>query len=168
MIARTCLLAALLLALCPAASTPASAAADSPTGQLDFDDLGLPATATVDLAMGRLELSLLAAGTAGDAATATLLAGLERVHLRQYVSPSAAVVSVAEGLPDRLQTDGWVLAQHQNQDGRHLYIYAKSHEGTFVGLAVLVIDSAHLVAIANVVGDLPPTQLGQLGLPLTP
>ena len=44
---------------------------------------------------------------------------------------------------------------------------AISDQDTIAGLTVLVIDATRLVALANVVGDIPPAQLGQLGLPLT-
>jgi len=159
---------ALALAFLTAAlPLPLSAAPTTPTGLLDMDASGLPQGAAVDITMGRAQLAALSLG-AGDATTAELLSGLETVHLRQYLTPSDEIVAVAEGLPAQLEAAGWVQTQHQVHENRHLFIHALSDAGSCAGFVVLVIDPGVLVAIANVVGDVPPAQLAQLGLPLTP
>ncbi len=159
---------ALLLGLTCTGAVPLWAAGSSPAGSLDFDSIGLPPAATVDISMGRVELVALATASAGDENTAGLLAGLEAVYLRQYALPDTQTVNAAEALPARLVADGWVLSRHEVQGDKHVYIHAKMDDDEFVGFTVLVIDAASLVAIANVVGDIPPAQLGQLGLPLHP
>lgn len=164
--------AASLIALCllvgPGSPAAAGAAPGTPAGLLDLSSAGLPPAATVDLSMGRAELALMAAATVGDPDAAALLAGLEAVHLRQYVAPDSLTLDAARALPAQLEASGWVRARYESHGTEHVYIYAMSSHDAIAGLTVVVIDATRLVAIANVVGDIPPAQLRQLGLPIIP
>lgn len=156
-----------LVALTWLAGTPSDAAGNP--GEIDLPALGFApvAAALVDLHIGAAEFDLAALATQpSDPQLAALLGAVDAFHLKQYSPPDDATVMAASNLAPALIGSGWLPVKTEFQGTRQVVVYARPVDLVIAGLVIVAVDAGLEVSIANVVGNISPTQLATLGLPL--
>lgn len=154
---------------CLVATLSAGADGGPTAGQLDLVSLGFEPVAvpSIDLDIGTAEFAAAAlAVQPTDPDLAALLANVSAFSLLQFAPPDAATLGAAQVLPGAIVGAGWVPVQTDTQGTRTVTIHAKFNGLLVSGLTVIAIDPGREVSIANVVGDIQPTQLVSLGLPI--
>lgn len=138
-------------------------------GQLDLPTLGFApvAVATTDMAIGSSDFAVAALiAQATDPDLSALLANVGSFSLRQYAPPDAAVIAAAQALIPAIESEGWQLVRAETQGTRQVTVHTMADGAIIAGLTVIAIDVEREVSIANIVGDIQPTQLTTLGLPI--
>ena len=154
--------------LCLSLAPIAADAVTSP-GQVDLTALGFApgAEATTNLTIGSSDFAVAALiAQATDPDLSALLANVKAFSLRQYAPPDAATIAATQALTTGLLADGWQLVEAELQDTRQVSVYAMVDGAIVAGLVVIAVDAEHEVSVANVVGDIQPSQLATLGLPI--
>ncbi|MFC1526477.1 DUF4252 domain-containing protein, partial [Candidatus Latescibacterota bacterium] len=135
---------------------------------VDIDTGAFAAKPSVDLSLGVAELAPLALAASHDPDLVALISGVKAFRLRQYAATDDTTASSARKLMEDLEADGWTKAREEDRGDQQVCIYTRTQDETIAGLTVISIRPGHLVAIANVVGNIPPDQLERLGLPIAP
>jgi hypothetical protein len=165
---RSMLLATAMVALTLA--TPARAQTP-PAGQVDFGKFSPPKSGAefveVNISSGLLSMASRLVPK-DEPEVAKLLGGLQRIHVNVVGLDDdnrADIEKRAKKIRSELETQGWeriVTAQKDNQD---VGVYIKTHgTNAIAGLTLVVMEGKKQQAVfINIVGDIKPEQIAQVG-----
>jgi hypothetical protein len=103
-----------------------------------------------------------------DPAFAEMLNKLLQIRVQTFAIPNdklSAIEAKTEEMARKLEGKGWqtLVRVNDKKDRSQTYVYIKPRGGVFDGLVVMNVDPKDDASFVNIVGEIDPEKLGELG-----
>lgn len=162
---------ALVLALSTAAAAQTEEDVTKMPGYVDFEAMKIfaPEDAQVEIIIEPNLLRMLAKGMCkSDPDLCAMLMKLKQIRVQTFTMGNAKAATVEKKVSDlaqKIEGQGWqaMVRMRNRKENEQTYVYIKTRGDIIVGLAVMNIDPTDDAAFVNIVGEIDPEKVGELG-----